>query len=210
MSISIKDLGLIDYQNTWKSMQEFTEQRDINTPDEFWMLQHNPVFTLGLAGKAEHILRHDHHIPIVHCDRGGQVTYHGPGQLIIYTLVDLKRSHLSIREFVQRLENGIIAYLNSLGINANGDRCAPGVYVNQQKIASLGLKVRKNCTYHGISFNINMDTSPFNYINVCGYSGLSVTQLSQLTQEENINCSTVAPKVIEYLLTSLYGKSHNG
>ena len=179
--------GLTDYQCTWDDMKQFTESRTADTPDEYWVLQHKPVFTLGLAGKEEHILYKNHNIPIIRVDRGGQVTYHGPGQVVIYTLIDLKRNNLSIRDLVERLEQGIINYLGSHGIVANGDRCAPGVYVNGQKIASIGLKVRKNCTYHGISFNAAMDTTPFNYINVCGYSGLRVVQLQDLIQLTNLD-----------------------
>ncbi len=170
-SYIIKPLGLVDYQTSWDLMKQFTETRDANTLDEFWILQHKPVFTLGLAGKEEHLLFKDHDIPVIRVDRGGQVTYHGPGQIVIYTLIDLKRNSLSIRDLVERLEQGIISYLANNNIIANGDRCAPGVYVEGKKIASIGLKVRKNCTYHGISFNASMDTTPFSYINVCGYSG---------------------------------------
>jgi len=148
------------------------------TPDELWIVEHSPLFTLGLAGKEEHILFKNHDISIIRCDRGGQVTYHGPGQIVIYTLINLKRSNLSIRDLVTRLENGIIAYLAKFGIAANGDRCAPGVYVSGTKIASIGLKVRRGCTYHGISFNYAMDLTPFRYINPCGYAGLQITQLS--------------------------------
>lgn len=179
-SFIIKNLGQVEYATTWTDMQQFTENRGSTTPDEFWVLEHAPVFTLGLAGKEEHLLHKQHDIPIIHCDRGGQVTYHGPGQVVIYTLIDLKRAKLSIRDLVERLEQGIISYLASLGIKAYGDRCAPGVYIANKKIASLGLKVRKGCTYHGISFNVAMDTTPFAYINVCGYSGLKVVQLSEL------------------------------
>ena len=183
MSCLVKSLGTIDYQSTWDDMKEFTDNRTAETPDELWVLEHNPVFTLGLE---EHILFKDHNIPVVRSDRGGQVTYHGPGQVVIYTLFDLKRLDLSIRELVERLEIGIINFLATYGIIANGDRCAPGVYIDGKKIASIGLKVRKNCTYHGISFNANMDTTPFNYINVCGYSGLKVVQLKDFITINNI------------------------
>lgn len=197
MTYVIKPLGLIDYQTTWDDMKQFTECRTPDSLDEYWVLQHKPVFTLGLAGKEEHILFKDHNIPIIRVDRGGQVTYHGPGQIVIYTLVDLKKNHLSIRDLVERLEQGIINYLASLGIVANGDRCAPGVYVEGKKIASIGLKVRKNCTYHGISFNAAMDTTPFNYINVCGYSGLKVVQLQDLIKLDNLE--NEANKLAKYI-----------
>jgi lipoyl(octanoyl) transferase len=188
--VKINFLGKIKYQEIWEYMKNFTETRDLTTPDELLILEHYPVFTLGLAGKKEHILFENHGIPIIHCDRGGQVTYHGPGQLIVYALIDLKRANISIRELVERLENAVINYLQSLGISAKGNRNAPGVYINGRKIASLGLKVRKGCTYHGLSFNINMDLTPFNYINVCGYSGLKVTQLNDFIQIKDFDIIT--------------------
>ena len=187
MNYAIKLLGTVDYIDTWHNMQAFTENRNSSTPDEYWIVEHHPVFTLGLAGKEEHILYKDHNIPIIKVDRGGQVTYHGPGQIVIYTLIDLTRNNLSIRKLVMQLEQGIIDYLVLHGITASGNRDAPGVYINNKKIASIGLKVRKNCTYHGISFNAQMDTSPFNYINVCGHSGLQVIQLSDLVTIKNLN-----------------------
>ncbi len=200
----IKHLGLADYQQTWENMQEFTLNRTADTPDEFWLLEHSPVFTLGLAGLESHILNKEHDIPIIRTDRGGQVTYHGPGQLIIYTLINLEQAKLSIRELVTRLELGIIKYLNSLGIEANGDRNAPGVYVNNKKIASLGLKVKRGCTYHGISFNIAMDTLPFNYINVCGYSGLKVVQLNDLIPKMD-DLNIIGNQLVQNLIETIYG-----
>ncbi|MDQ5921401.1 MAG: lipoyl(octanoyl) transferase [Pseudomonadota bacterium] len=202
IAYSIKNLGITDYQTTWQEMKSFTENRSHETRDEYWVLQHNPVFTLGVAGREEHILNKVHNIPIIRVDRGGQITYHGIGQIIIYALIDIKRLGLSIRELVIRLEQGIVDYLASVGINANGDRCAPGVYVDGKKIASIGLKVRKNCTYHGISFNAAMDTTPFNYINVCGYSGLQVIQLKDLVVFENIN--TESTKLTNCIIQSVY------
>lgn len=199
----IKFLGTCDYTDIWQKMQDFTNTRDADTLDEIWVLQHNPVFTLGLAGKNEHILSTNHNIPIIRCDRGGQVTYHGPGQLIVYTLVDLRRANLSIRELVERLETGVINYLTNYNIIANNDRNAPGVYVEGKKIASLGLKVRKGYTYHGLSFNIAMDVKPFNYINVCGYSGLKVTQLENLTTYTSFE--QVATEVTAHITKSIYG-----
>lgn len=179
---TIKQLGKVDYLKCWQAMKDFTESRTENTPDELWIVEHEPVFTLGLAGKEEHILFKDHTIPIVRTDRGGQVTYHGPGQIVIYLMVDLKRVQLSIRDFVTTIENAIIDYLNTeFSIKAYGDRAAPGVYVNQKKIASLGLKIRKSCSYHGLSFNFSMNKLHFSYINPCGYSGLEVVNLSELT-----------------------------
>lgn len=199
----IKFLGTCDYSDIWQKMQDFTNTRDADTLDEIWVLQHKPIFTLGLAGKDEHILSTNHNIPIIRCDRGGQVTYHGPGQLIVYTLVDLKRANLSIRELVERLETGVINYLANHNIVANSDRDAPGVYVEGRKIASLGLKVRKGYTYHGLSFNIAMDIKPFNYINVCGYSGLKVTQLEDLTTYTSFD--QVATEVTTHITKSIYG-----
>ncbi len=198
----IKNLGMCNYTTTWKQMQEFTDNRSENTADEFWILEHPPVFTLGLAGKKEHIINIEHDIPIIHCDRGGQVTYHGPGQVIVYMLIDIKRIDLSIRELVTRIENGVINYLTSYDLIANGDRNAPGVYINSKKIASMGLKVRKGCTYHGLSFNVKMDTTPFNYINVCGYANLKVIQLHELKPVNSVQ--DVAHELIKYLTTSIY------
>jgi lipoyl(octanoyl) transferase len=182
----IKNFFCEDYLNTWQEMKTFTDNRNSETEDELWIGEHPPVFTLGLAGLQEHILEHSHGIPIVRTDRGGQVTYHAPGQIIIYCLLDLQRLKLSIRELVEKLELGIINFLAYYKIEAHGNRKAPGVYVNNQKIASLGLKVRKGCTYHGLSFNYNMNLAPFEYINVCGYKGLEVTQFVDLVKNTNI------------------------
>lgn len=201
----IKQLGNnVDYLSTWQQMQQFTESRTPDTADEFWVLEHASVYTLGLAGKEEHFLEKVTNIPIIRTDRGGQVTYHGPGQIVIYVLVDLKRAGLSIRQLVEQLENGIIAYLHSLGINATGNREAPGVYIQGKKIASLGLKVRKSCTYHGISFNFAMDTTPFNSINVCGYSGLQVIQLKELAKVSSDTIKTELPK---FIIKNIYNTS---
>ncbi len=199
---TIHNLGLLDFQESWTKMKIFTENRTPDSPDQYWVLEHHPVFTLGLSGKEEHFLFRQHNIPIIHTDRGGQVTYHGPGQIIIYVMVDLKRSKLSIRDLVMRLEQGIIDYLANNGITANGDRCAPGVYIAGKKIASLGLKVRKGCTYHGISFNANMDITPFNYINVCGYSGLKVVQLWELFQFSDLN--SIKNALVNSIITAVY------
>jgi lipoyl(octanoyl) transferase len=182
-------------------MKYFTEMRNELTADEFWILEHNPVFTLGAAGTEQHIIDNHHTIPILRVDRGGQVTYHGPGQIIIYTLINLTRLKLSIRQLVIKLENGIINYLAALGITAQGDRAAPGVYIAGKKIASIGLKVRKNGTYHGISFNFNMDTTPFNYINVCGYSNLKVVQLKDFIAP--LDQTTEALKLANYIIASI-------
>ncbi|MCD8525112.1 MAG: lipoyl(octanoyl) transferase LipB [Gammaproteobacteria bacterium] len=160
----------------WQKMHDFTVQRNQHTPDELWVLEHPPVFTQGQAGKPEHILNASH-IPIVSTDRGGQVTYHGPGQIIIYVLFDLKRANIGVRQFVSRLENGVIEFLASYGIKARNDCSRPGVYVGEEKIASIGLRIKKGCSFHGLSFNADMDLSPFRDINPCGYQALKMTQL---------------------------------
>lgn len=167
------------YEPIWEKMQRFTQQRDTNTPDELWLLDHAPVFTLGRNGKREHILAAND-IPVVQVDRGGQVTYHGPGQLIVYALLDARRKGVSVRELVTKLEQAVINLFAQYEIAAIGDREAPGVYVGHKKIAALGLRVSRGCTYHGLSLNVCMDTKPFQYINPCGYKGLQVTQCSEL------------------------------
>lgn len=205
MPATIKFIGKIGYHECWEQMKSFTEQRDANTADELWLVEHDPVFTLGLAGKEEHILLKEHNIPIIRSDRGGQVTYHGPQQIIVYILIDLKRLDFSIRELVTRIENGVINYLANLGIIANGDRDAPGVYVAGKKIASLGLKIRKGCSYHGLSFNFNLDKTPFSYINPCGYSGLQVVNLSELVIDNTkLNFATSAEDVAKCISMQIY------
>ena len=175
----VKSLGLVDYEPTWRAMQALTEARDADSADEIWLLQHPPVFTLGLAGKREHLLAPGK-IPVIAIDRGGQVTYHGPGQLVAYVLVDLKRRGLGVRRLVSVLEQAIIGLLAADHIDAVARPDAPGVYVDGRKIASLGLRVRRGCSYHGLSLNVDMDLSPFRRINPCGYAGLEVTQLRDL------------------------------
>lgn len=177
MSIKIKYLGLQPYQTTWQAMQDFTLQRDENSEDEIWVTEHPAVFTQGLNGKAAHILKNGH-IPIVHTDRGGQITYHAPGQVVLYVLIDLKRRQLGVRALVSELESCTIHYLNELGIHASARKDAPGVYVDNNKIASLGLKIRKHCSYHGLALNLNMDLRPFEMINPCGLTGMKMTQLA--------------------------------
>jgi lipoyl(octanoyl) transferase len=172
----LRRLGRVDYPPTWQAMQAFTDVRDATTPDEFWFLEHAPVFTQGLNGKPEHLLATGD-IPVVGIDRGGQVTYHGPGQLVMYALVDLKRRRIGVRELVRALENSVIALAASHGIEAAGRREAPGVYVNGRKLASIGLRVRRGCSYHGLALNVDMDLEPFGRINPCGMAGLAMTQL---------------------------------
>jgi len=177
---TVKRLGLAAYEPTWRAMQEFTARRDADTPDELWMLQHPPVYTLGIAGKAEHLPRIATGIPIVKIDRGGQITYHGPGQVVIYLLLDMRRRGLMVRPLVRRMEQAVIDLLAGYGIAARGRIDAPGVYVGEAKIAALGLRIRNGCCYHGLALNVDMDLSPFYAINPCGYPGLEVTQMRDL------------------------------
>ncbi len=172
----VRQLGLSDYEPVWHAMQDFTDQRDENTVDELWLVQHPPVFTQGQAGKAEHVLAPGD-IPVVQVDRGGQVTYHGPGQIVAYPLVDIRRGGVGVREFVNCIEESIIQVLHHYGVNGVRREGAPGIYVNGEKIASVGLRVRLGRTFHGLAFNIDMDLEPFQRINPCGYEGLVVTQL---------------------------------
>ena len=182
----IRNLGLQEYEPIWQSMQEFTANRDDSTPDELWCLEHPPVFTMGLNGKKRHLLNIQN-IPVVNIDRGGQVTYHGPGQLVIYTLIDLKRLNIGVKDLVAIIEQSIIKLLKQYGIDAQGKENAPGVYVNNAKIAALGLRIKRNKSYHGLSLNIDMDLTPFKQINPCGYEGLAVTQVKDLKPKLNIN-----------------------
>lgn len=181
----IKHLGLVDYEPTWRSMQAFTDTRSAETPDELWVVEHHPVYTQGLAGKPEHLLRLTD-IPVVKTDRGGQVTYHGPGQLVVYLLIDFKRMHIGVRELVRRIEQSVIDMLAGQGITANGDVNAPGVYVDGAKIASLGLRIKNGAVYHGLSLNVDMDLTPFSWINPCGYEGLRVTQMKDLGVDKTL------------------------
>jgi len=175
----VKDLGLVEYQPTCEAMRQFTAERDQNTEDELWLLEHPQVFTLGLNGKDEHVLN-THDIPLVNTDRGGQVTFHGPGQLVVYPLIDLKRQKIGVREMISRLENSVISVLEKLDIQAKSRADAPGVYVDGRKIASLGLRVKRGACYHGLSLNVDMDLTPFSYINPCGFQGLEVIDLKNL------------------------------
>ncbi len=178
--LHVKQLGLQPYAVTWQAMKTFTDTRDENTVDACWIVEHPPVFTLGQAGKEIHILSTSN-IPVVKSDRGGQVTYHGPGQLVFYFLINIKRKNIKVRDFVHVMEQSVLKTLEIYGVHAELKDGAPGVYVAGAKIASLGLRVRKGCTYHGLSLNIDMDLTPFQQINPCGYAGLAITQLSLLT-----------------------------
>lgn len=177
--LEIRDLGLQDYESTWQAMQRFTQHRDAQTADEIWITEHPPVYTLGLNGKREHLLNTGD-ILVINSDRGGQVTYHGPGQLVIYILIDIKRLNLGVRQLVTTLEQAMIFALAQYGITAVARADAPGVYVGNKKIGSIGLRIKRNCSYHGLSINNNMDLRPFDHINTCGYPGLAVTQLADL------------------------------
>ena len=174
-SLHIKALGMVDYESTWRAMQRFTAERNDDTLDEIWLVQHPPTYTQGQAGKPEHLLNPTD-IPVVKIDRGGQITYHGPGQIVAYLLLDLRRWKINVRELVRLMEQAVIDLLAEYGVAAQGHEEAPGVYVGDAKIAALGLKIKKSCSYHGLSFNVDMDLSPFDNINPCGYEGLRVTQ----------------------------------
>jgi len=183
--LTVRHLGRAEYEPTWRAMQDFTAARTPETPDEIWLCEHPPVFTLGLAGKPEHLLR-DIGIPVVKIDRGGQITYHGPGQLVAYLLIDLKRRGLTVKGLVNRIEQAVIDLLADYGIEAGRREGAPGVYVGDAKIAALGLKIKNGCSYHGLSLNVAMDLSPFAAINPCGYEGLAVAQMSELCGQSDI------------------------
>ena len=200
----VRDLGLVDYVPTWRAMQAFTAARAEDTPDEIWLLQHPPVFTLGQAGKPEHLLR-DIGIPVVKIDRGGQITYHGPGQIIAYLLVDLRRHTYKVKEMVRRIEQAAIDLLAADGIHGERLSGAPGVYVNGAKIAALGLKIKNGCSYHGVSLNVDMDLAPYAAINPCGLAGMPVTQLRDLGGEYDLQ--VVGEKLLAYLHQQL-GDTH--
>lgn len=175
----IRDLGRVDYVDTWQRMQQFTDTRDEQTPDELWLLEHEPVFTQGQAGKAEHLL-FPGEIPVVQVDRGGQVTYHGPGQLVVYVLLNIKRRNLGVRQLVNLIEQSIVDTLAIYQLNAYAKADAPGVYVDEKKVASLGLRIRKGCSFHGLALNVDMDLSPFQRINPCGYAGMQMIQTKDI------------------------------
>ncbi|MDO5640434.1 MAG: lipoyl(octanoyl) transferase LipB [Neisseria sp.] len=197
-------LGLAEYAPVFEAMKAFNAARDDATEDELWVVEHPPVFTQGLAGKPEHLLIRDD-IPVVQIDRGGQITYHGPGQLVVYTLIDFKRRKASVRHIVSALENSIIATLAEYGIEAAADPQRPGVYVGARKIASLGLRIKNGSVYHGLALNVNMDLSPFHHINPCGYAGMEMTQMADLLKP----CpplQEVAAKLTGHLNTQLAPK----
>jgi len=196
----VRTLGEVPYLPTWQAMQDFTANRDAETVDEIWVLEHEPVFTQGQAGKQEHLIDTGD-IPVVQVDRGGQVTYHGPGQVVVYLLLNLRRKKYGVRELVARMEQSIVELLSEHGVEAYAKPDAPGVYVNEAKICSLGLRVRKGCSFHGLAFNLNMDLEPFNRINPCGYAGMAVTRLSQLVEE--LDSTAVKNSLTEILVKRL-------
>ncbi|ELB2198625.1 lipoyl(octanoyl) transferase LipB [Vibrio parahaemolyticus] len=196
----VKRLGRQDYEPVWKAMHEFTDQRTEETPDEVWLVEHNPVFTQGQAGKAEHLINTGD-IPVVQSDRGGQVTYHGPGQLVAYFLINLSRKKLGVRDLVTTIENLVINTLKAYNIDSAARPDAPGVYVDGKKICSLGLRIRKGCSFHGLALNVNMDLTPFLRINPCGYAGMEMVQVSQFNGPSDVE--TVEKQLIEELVTLL-------
>jgi len=195
-NLIIRQFALYDYGLAYKQMAELTSQRDKNTPDEFWCLQHQPVFTLGLGGKQEHILDAGN-IPVIKSDRGGQVTYHGPGQLIVYLMLDLKRQDITIKRLIHQLEQSVINLCSELNIDTMRKQGAPGVYVANNKLTALGIRVRRGCCYHGLALNVDMDLDPFHQINPCGYPGMKVTQL------KNLGCNKSVDQIFESLLPHL-------
>ena len=197
-ALQVKRLGICPYPPVFEAMKAFTHTREVSTPDECWLLEHEPVFTQGQAGKAEHLLATGD-IPVVQVDRGGQVTYHGPGQLMVYTLVDIARNRMGVRQLVTLLEEVTVAVLAQWGVDASPRADAPGVYVGSRKVASLGLRVRRGCAYHGLAINVDMDLSPFQRINPCGYAGMPVTSLA-----EQLSRSASVESVSEMVEAELY------
>ncbi|WP_426415936.1 lipoyl(octanoyl) transferase LipB [Aestuariirhabdus sp. LZHN29] len=203
-TLLVRELGMVEYESSWQLMKQYTDRRDGSCRDELWLLQHPPVFTQGQAGKAEHLLMPGD-IPVVKVDRGGQVTYHGPGQLVAYLLVDIKRRGKGVRDLVTAIEQSIIDTLAEWSVESRAKPDAPGVYVGDAKIASLGLRVRRGCSYHGLALNVDMALEPFLRINPCGYAGLAMTQLSELVTDIQID---VVSDRLKQNLTRLLGYNH--
>lgn len=199
--VRVRRLGRTQYETTWRAMQEFTARRGSAGADELWLTEHPPVYTLGVAGRAAHLPRLDNGIPVIKVDRGGQITYHGPGQVVAYLLLDMKRRGLSVRPLVRMMELAVIDLLAAYGIAAEGRTEAPGVYVNGAKIAALGLRIRNGCCFHGLAFNVDMDLSPFHAIDPCGYSGLAVTQARDLGIADGPEF--LGGKLVDHLLRKL-------
>lgn len=196
----VKQLGRQDYHPVWQAMHDFTDNRTEESPDEVWLVEHNPVFTQGQAGKAEHLINTGD-IPVVQSDRGGQVTYHGPGQLVVYFLINLRRKKLGVRDLVTHIENLVINTLKAYNIESSAKPDAPGVYVDNKKICSLGLRIRKGCSFHGLALNVNMDLSPFLRINPCGYQGMEMVQVSEVGGPSEIEA--VEQQLVEELMELL-------
>lgn len=194
-TLLVRQLGQRDWQPISDAMHRFTDQRNNDTPDEVWLVEHNPVFTQGQAGKAEHLLMPGA-IPVVQSDRGGQVTYHGPGQQVMYVLIDVKRRKLGVRQLVTALEETVVATLGDYGVTAHARPDAPGVYVGEEKICSLGLRIRKGCSFHGLALNVAMDLAPFLRINPCGYAGMRMTQLAQF--QPGVTTADVQPRLVQH------------
>ena len=203
--ILVRHLGLQPYEPVSQAMHDFTDSRDDSTPDEIWLVEHLPVFTQGQAGKAEHLLMTGD-IPVIQSDRGGQVTYHGPGQQVMYVLLNLKRRKLGVRELVTLLEQTVVNTLAEYGIDAHPRADAPGVYVGEMKICSLGLRIRKGCSFHGLAMNINMDLAPFQRINPCGYAGMEMTQVRHWV--ETATPETIRPVLLKNVLALLNNPPH--
>jgi lipoyl(octanoyl) transferase len=199
-----RELGLVDYQPTLAAMRHFTDSRDTDSPDELWLLQHPPVFTQGQAGKAEHVLAPGD-IPVIQVDRGGQVTYHGPGQWVIYIMVDMRRHQLGVRDLVNLIERALVQLLAEYAISAVAKPGAPGVYVADEKIASLGLRIRRGCSYHGLALNVDMDLEPFGRINPCGYEGLPVTSMARLLPDARLNMEVIGKRLLAIVADKLQG-----
>lgn len=201
-SLSIFRLGVQPYGEVWAAMQSFTNERHDDQGDQLWLVQHPPVFTQGQAGKAEHLLNPGD-IPVVKTDRGGQVTFHGPGQIVAYPLLNLRRRKMGVRDLVTALERSVIGYLATWGVAAQAKPDAPGVYVGEMKIASLGLRVRRSCSFHGVSLNVNMNLEPFQRINPCGYDGLQMTQLANLADISATSFAEIELSFARYLAVTL-------
>lgn len=194
--LTLRELGLVAYEPTLTAMRQLTDSRDTDSPDELWLLQHPPVFTQGQAGKAEHLLAPGD-IPVIQVDRGGQVTYHGPGQWVLYLMVDLRRHQMGVRDLVNLIESSLVQLLEEYAISAVAKPDAPGVYVAGEKIASLGLRVRRGCSYHGLALNVDMDLEPFGRINPCGYEGLQVTSMAKQLPQMQLRLDDVGKRLME-------------
>ncbi len=205
-NIKIKQFGIVDYLTTWQAMKDFTNERSTVTQDEIWLLQHPPIYTQGLAGKPEHLLQNNN-IDVIKTDRGGQITYHGPGQIIAYLLLDMHRLKLGVRELVTRMENAVVDLLKSYDIQAERRSGAPGVYVDNAKIAALGLKIKRGHCYHGIALNVDMDLTPFSHINPCGYTNLQVTQTRNLGITDSV--VTLSNKLATQLIKQIIGNNNH-